>query len=464
MSARSSLEITSMWSKFAALFRNTSSRRRSARRGSGLPVEMLEVRRVLTTFVVDDFAAFQNVAQHRYDTIQEAVDAASAGDRIDVRAGTYNENVLVNKSLTITGAGNNTIVDPVSDGLLTGPVSGFNLQADNVTIKGFRIGDINGDTSVAGGDGSVGISTSSSFSGYKIQNNLIERNTIGIYLNTTTVGARLTEVSNNTIQDNNVGFGVLPAAGNGIYSDQGLRNVRISNNTLQRHGNEEIIFVGQPDTQFQISVERNTLRDGSGIFFLNVNSSQIVNNTITRSAFNGIELGGNDHGILVQGNRLENVGLQGYTGIYLNDNNAAGPNVANVIQNNTVINAGLSGIRVRDSNFNVVSNNTVTGTRGIFLDDPAWGNGITIENGVGNTIDGNRVKQSARHGIYVDATSTNNRITANNSTQNAYKVPGAFDYDDESPNNPPLNGTFGTSNTYRNNTGRTQNKFGLIRH
>ncbi len=40
-----------------------------------------------------------------YTTIQAAVDVASAGDTIEVRSGTYNENVDVNKTLTLIGEG-----------------------------------------------------------------------------------------------------------------------------------------------------------------------------------------------------------------------------------------------------------------------------------------------------------------------------------------------------------------------
>jgi hypothetical protein len=47
-----------------------------------------------------------------YPTIQAAVNAASAGDTITVAAGTYNEQVVITKTLTIQGAGDSTVIKP----------------------------------------------------------------------------------------------------------------------------------------------------------------------------------------------------------------------------------------------------------------------------------------------------------------------------------------------------------------
>ncbi|NIA11877.1 MAG: hypothetical protein GWP10_19660 [Nitrospiraceae bacterium] len=51
------------------------------------------------TWVVDDDGGAD------FTSIQAAVDAASAGDTIEVRSGTYVENVDVDKRLTLVGEG-----------------------------------------------------------------------------------------------------------------------------------------------------------------------------------------------------------------------------------------------------------------------------------------------------------------------------------------------------------------------
>src|SRR3954447_20946862 len=71
-------------------------------------------------------------------SIQAAIDAASAGDTITVAAGTYNEAVNINKSLTlqgfnfaVAGSGVRTIESTIS-GSLT-------ISADDVVVAGFKI-------------------------------------------------------------------------------------------------------------------------------------------------------------------------------------------------------------------------------------------------------------------------------------------------------------------------------------
>lgn len=104
-----------------------------------------------TTFTVNTISPSDAAcaSSHFCKTIQAAINAAVSGDTINVVAGTYTENLTVNKSLTLTGAGQGaTIVYPalsaanpcVGSSLCGGAASNIILvQADNVTISGFTL-------------------------------------------------------------------------------------------------------------------------------------------------------------------------------------------------------------------------------------------------------------------------------------------------------------------------------------
>jgi nitrous oxidase accessory protein NosD len=100
----------------------------------------------------------------QFTSIQTAINAASEGATITIGSGTYAENVVVNKPLTLQGSGKNTVIEPAvsnpacSGGSLCGG-SASNIvlvQANNVTITNMRLeGDNPGLTSgvvVAGKD------------------------------------------------------------------------------------------------------------------------------------------------------------------------------------------------------------------------------------------------------------------------------------------------------------------------
>ena len=65
-----------------------------------------------------------------FATIQDGIDNV-AGSTVNVAAGTYNENVTINKSLTLK-AGSNPVIDP-------GGGTAVTIDASNVTITGFTI-------------------------------------------------------------------------------------------------------------------------------------------------------------------------------------------------------------------------------------------------------------------------------------------------------------------------------------
>ena len=77
------------------------------------------------------------VVRDDYGSIQEAINNASEGDTVYVKKGTYHENVVVNKSVSLVGEDfDTTIIDG-------NPSEGFRIpvqiQADNVSVSGCKL-------------------------------------------------------------------------------------------------------------------------------------------------------------------------------------------------------------------------------------------------------------------------------------------------------------------------------------
>lgn len=77
-------------------------------------------------------------ADAQYQSVQAAVTAARAGDRIEVRGGTYEGNLVLDKQLTLEGVGR-----PVLRGAGQGSV--ITVLADGCAVRGFRIEHSGGD-------------------------------------------------------------------------------------------------------------------------------------------------------------------------------------------------------------------------------------------------------------------------------------------------------------------------------
>jgi len=102
-----------------------------------------------------------------FDTIQEAINAASAGQHIDVSAGTYEEHITIDKKLYLIGADRNTTI---INGGGTGNIVTLSSGADGSLITGFKI--MNGGAAIFSTD-TVAIT---------IERNIVKQNVSGIDL------------------------------------------------------------------------------------------------------------------------------------------------------------------------------------------------------------------------------------------------------------------------------------------
>ena len=183
-----------------------------------------------------------------YCSIQSAVDSASPGDEITASAGTYTENVTINKALTLKGANNGvngcsamrTSESKVDGGIGTA----FSITADGVTIDGF---EINGLTAVM----------STGYTNTLIQNNKVL--TVGAGINAEAIP---TDDYTYTIRDNCINLiaqtaGGQPTAGILINGASGRNAINISNNQIGDafYG----ILVNGANTTTQSQILRDTI-------------------------------------------------------------------------------------------------------------------------------------------------------------------------------------------------------------
>ncbi|NMX21533.1 hypothetical protein C5S30_03690 [ANME-1 cluster archaeon GoMg4] len=145
-----------------------------------------------------------------YTTIQAAVTAATAGDTIIVRNGTYHENVDVDKRLTIRSEnGSTNCIVNASDS--NNHV--FDVQSDYVNISGFTI---NGATDVT----MAGICLYNA-EHCNISDNNVTNNNHGIYLKSS---------SNNNLTGNNASNNKY-----GFYSDEDSHNNTVEDLTISSY-------------------------------------------------------------------------------------------------------------------------------------------------------------------------------------------------------------------------------------
>jgi len=271
-----------------------------------------------------------------YPTIQSAVNDPTC-DEIDVAAGTYIEQVTINRTVTLKGAqaGVDARTRSGAESIITNACGPVQIEADTVVIDGFTIeGSTLPDPCFL-----AGIWTNPGFSGtqggHTIVNNIVQNNISGIELDST-CSAAPTLVQHNLIQNNN---NPGPGSGNGIQTNFGLCNATIDANKFSGHSNSSVLISSGNDSG--ITVSNNTLVGGTPerIIFGGVTNGVISGNVSNGSTSSGVvRLFGGDTNIAVTGNVL----LNGVRGIFVDNQFAPNSGVTahqNCISGNTT--AGL---------------------------------------------------------------------------------------------------------------------------
>jgi parallel beta-helix repeat protein len=413
-----------MWLRLLARFRNRQgpASPARARRPHRLRLEALEDRLVpATTLVVDQTAG-------PYFTIQSAVNAASPGDTVKVDAGTYHEQVTVNKNnlrvLAKDGSAccSDVVIAPPATPVANtanGNAALVEIPAQGVTLKGFTV-DGQGNIGIA-----YGVTIDGSGSGSILNNHITNiqgpasaQLGFGVYANTSAQvkilgdaidhynkGGILVKGGADAKIENNVVTGAGPVgtiAQNGIQigdtPDLQVSKARVDNNIVSGNSytntaNDGFVAIGILvfNQTNKVTVDHNWIYSNQeGIFTEATANAQISHNFAYGNSLDGIALFDTSSSNVTDNLSVNNGG----NGIEVNGLGSGTANTAqhNNLQFNYAIGNGGNGILLDNAWNNTVSNNAaiVNVEYGINVSDGSSGNtianNIAIGNGQGNIL------------------------------------------------------------------------------
>ncbi|UCG70291.1 MAG: right-handed parallel beta-helix repeat-containing protein [Thermoplasmata archaeon] len=308
--------------------------------------------------------------------IQDAINASSDGDTVFVYNGTYYENVIVNKTINLTGEDrNNTIINGGDIGDVV------NVSANWVNITGFT---------VTGSDQIWQAGMRLHFvQNCRVYYNNVSKNDYGIYLYFS---------SKNNIIGNNVFNNLF----SGIYLYYSNENFVTSNNANASFNSWYGIHLDYSDGN-TITLNNAFNNALAGINLAHSNGNNITRNNANSNNQKGIQIHYYSSGNNIT---LNNATNNGFYGVYIKDSSK------NLIQNNNASSNDEHGIYLMDSVRNDIINNRVSLNKeyGIYL----W---FSDE----NNITGNYIHSNKYHGILITDSNGNN-IYKNNASNNRYSV------------------------------------------
>jgi parallel beta-helix repeat protein len=344
-----------------------------------------------------------------YRTIQEAVNHASSGDTVYVRAGTYLENVIVNKTISLIGENKeSTIIDGEEIDTVV------YVTANNVVISEFTIRNSS--------DYESGIYV------YQYSNTAISNT----YITDNWSGISLYKSSNNTLKNNNMNGNNYNLEVWGWVLSEFIHDIDSSNTVNSKpvyywvnHQNEIVPaqagYVALINSSNIIAKNLNLENNGYGILLFNTKNSLLTDNLIKNNRY-GIRLSAASNNTITL-NKITNSEY----GIYLD-----GSYVNGIAENNIVVNS-QTGIYLAGSSNNSIFRNSVGDSEYGTILDSSNGNkitGNTIKNNYhgfwlaysyDNRISENKIAANYGYGILLDC-SFNNKIYHNNFIDNTWQT------------------------------------------
>jgi|GEM_PF-2070678 len=376
-----------------------------------------------TSKTIELYGVYNTRTQQGFNSIQDAINSANTqnGDTLTIGEGNYTENIIINKTLTLTSNKNTTIQTSNPNN----PIITITNTGTGSTIQGLKI---------TGATHSSGIYINSA-NNCTITENTITNSNYGINANSNNAIITNDTITNITsdglvVYGSNAvitGLNVYNVSGTGIrLNDNGYGHATYSNATLTDN-NVSGTGIRLNDNGYGHATYSNaTLTDnnvsgnGNGIIIYNTNVSMITGNTATGEKGTGIYASGDGSTVsrnTVTGNKGTGLEVHGNNVIITNDNvihDEGGDGLVvygnNVLINGfTVYNVSGTGIRLNDNGYGhatysnaTLTDNNVSGN----------GNGIIIYNTNGVTLSRNVATGEKSVGIYVNG--NNAIITGDN--------------------------------------------------
>jgi len=200
-----------------------------------------------------------------YESIQEAINSASAGDEILVYPGTYYENIVVDKRLDLIGL-KNPVIDAGGD-YFKGP--GVTILADGVLMEGFTIKN---STNTAG-DPLSGAGVFIRSNNNTIKENILENNyRSGIKV----LGGYNNSITNNSVDSNFEGILVSDSHSN-----------KITSNHINNNNGAGIFISGSSERNL---VKYNIINNNSrGVLLMGAGVNEITKNDVFENKVENFE-------------------------------------------------------------------------------------------------------------------------------------------------------------------------------